>query len=136
MVGQWIQWTKIRWFHSSSFQWGYIYISWLGYRLPHLISWIYFSYFLRSLVRYWPSSPIAVDTGWLNNPNLLLLLIKSDSDRMDILKLSLCVMYFYCDWCDRYNIPYDAPKIYTFVNNRYSTCQIASHHPSQSSTHN
>lgn len=59
---------------------------------------------------------MAVDTGWLNNPNLLLLPIKSDSDRIDILKLSLFVIYFYCDLYEWYIIYlYDAPKIYILL---------------------
>ena len=58
-----------------------------------LITRIWVNIDIRILFLKAPSSPTAVDMGWLNNPNLILLPIKSESCRILFLKLSWSVIF-------------------------------------------
>lgn len=43
----------------------------VGLRLSLLVTRIWIDIAIRNLVLYWPSSPMAVEMGELNSPNLL-----------------------------------------------------------------
>ena len=78
-----VQWPEVWIFQLTWLQRRDIEISWLGLRLPPLVFWIFVMRYVRILTRKAPSSPMAVDSGWLNRPKRCLLPRGLDYDRMD-----------------------------------------------------